>query len=93
MSDASHQLELLKKLARQVSFNYGINWEDWKDEVAQDLLQRNEEMRSMNESLFVLLQKVDTDEEEYGRIVEDLLMCYIFDELIERKKQIENILV
>ena len=53
----------------------------------------HEEMRSMNESLFVLLQKVDTDEEEYGRIVEDLLMCYIFDELIERKKQIENILV
>lgn len=95
MSNGTHKFELLKKLAREVSFNYEINWTEWKDDVAKELCERNTEMRIMNEKLFLLMEKLEVieDTEAYGRITEDLLTCYIFDNLLERKKQIEDILI
>jgi hypothetical protein len=95
MSNSTHKFELLKKLAREVSFNYEINWTDWKDDVAKELHERNTDMREMNEQLLLLMEKLEVidDTEEYGRITEDLLTCYIFDALLERKKKIEQILI
>lgn len=88
------KLDLLRKIAERISFEYEINWDEWETQDHDEMFKEVTTALKEFESLLDEMENTeDVDVEVYEYVMESLISGYTIMALLERKKKIDEVIL
>jgi len=99
MYNRESTLQLLKKLAEMKAENYEINWEEWEDNLDSEELEsmvnagveeHEEHFMNLSSDKYGENELSEDMAEELEQLIDDLIAGYIYQNMLQKKKAIEE---